>query len=64
MKNLGREFATMSEDERRRFAMQNEGGTDAGPEELDLEPPRTDEESGDQSDVTERAAGRRRDKRK
>jgi hypothetical protein len=41
MKNLGRKFATMDEDERRRFAMRNEGGSDSVPDELDLENPRT-----------------------
>ncbi len=41
MKNLGRKFATMDEDERRRFAMKNEGGTDSAQDELDLENPRT-----------------------
>ncbi len=41
MKNLGRQFATMDEDERRRFAMKNEGGTDSAQDELDLENPRT-----------------------
>lgn len=40
MKNLGRKFATMDEDERRRFAMKNEGGTDSAQDELDLENPR------------------------
>ena len=40
MKNLGRKYATMDEDERRRFAMKHEGGTDAAPDELDLENPR------------------------
>lgn len=39
-KNLGREFATMDEDERRRFAMEAEAGTDAAPTELDFENPR------------------------
>jgi hypothetical protein len=48
-KNLGREFATMDEDERRRFAMEPEGGTDAAPEELDFENPR-DEQKADPSD--------------
>ncbi|MBA3258593.1 MAG: hypothetical protein H0T68_03890 [Gemmatimonadales bacterium] len=31
----------MDEDERRRFAMKNEGGTDSAQDELDLENPRT-----------------------
>lgn len=41
-KNLGREFATMDEDERRRFAMAAEEGTDAAPAELDFESPRSE----------------------
>ena len=40
MKNLGRKFATMDEEERRRFAMKNEGGTDSAQDELDLDNPR------------------------
>ncbi|HUF34480.1 MAG TPA: hypothetical protein VMN37_00955 [Gemmatimonadales bacterium] len=44
-KNLGREFATMDEDERRRFAMEAEGGTDAAPEELDFEDPREEQDA-------------------
>ena len=44
-KNLGREFATMDEDERRRFAMAAEEGTDTAPAELDFENPR-DEPGG------------------
>jgi hypothetical protein len=47
-KNLSREYATMSEDERRRFKMKSEGGTDAAPEELVLENPRGDEETTDE----------------
>lgn len=38
-KNVGREFATMDEEERRRFAMEPEGGTDTASE-LDFEDPR------------------------
>jgi hypothetical protein len=45
-KNLSRKFATMSEDEQRRFAMEAEEGTDSAPAELDFEDPRT-EESGE-----------------
>jgi hypothetical protein len=41
-KNLGREYATMDEDERRRFAMTAEDGTDAAPAELDFENPRVE----------------------
>lgn len=46
-KNLGREFATMSDDERRRFALQ-QGGTAGGPaaedaaDELEFEDPTGD----------------------
>lgn len=40
MKNLGRKFATMDEDERRRFTLKSEGGTDSRPDEVDLENPR------------------------
>ena len=50
-KNLGREFATMSEDERRRFALER-GGTDAETEtaadELDLGDPRDEDHMGRQ----------------
>ena len=45
-KNLGREFATMDEDERRRFAMAADAGTDSAPTELDFENPR-DEPGGE-----------------
>lgn len=45
-KNLGREFATMDEDERRRFAQEAEGGTDASPDELDFDNPRDEEAMG------------------
>jgi hypothetical protein len=48
-KNLSRKFATMNEDEQRRFAMEAEEGTDAAPAELDFEDPRTEEE-GDPTD--------------
>jgi hypothetical protein len=39
-KNLGRKFATMTEDERRRFALLEDEGTTDQPAELDLEEPR------------------------
>lgn len=39
-KNLGREFATMTEDERRRFALEHPGATDELPAELEFEDPR------------------------
>jgi hypothetical protein len=41
-KNLGREYATMDEDERRRFELEAEGATDAAPSELDFEDPRNE----------------------
>ena len=59
-KNLGREFATMDEDERRRFAMAAEEGTETAPAELDLENPR-DEAGGVGED---RAVGRRQQRRR
>jgi hypothetical protein len=43
-KNLGREYATMDEDERRRFAMEAADATGAAPAELDFEDPRDDDE--------------------
>ncbi len=52
-KNLGREFATMTDEERRRFALEN-GGTAAGAEgeaaadELDLGDPRDPDKMGRQ----------------
>jgi hypothetical protein len=55
VKNISRKFATMDEDERRRFAMQNEGGTDSAPDEMELANPRESdtlnppEENGDQA---------------
>jgi hypothetical protein len=45
-KNLGRKFATMSEDERRRFALEEEEGTREHPAELDFEEPRNEENMG------------------
>ena len=42
-KNLSREFATMSEDERRRYTMEAEDGTDSAPAELDFENPREEQ---------------------
>jgi hypothetical protein len=39
-KNLSREFATMSEEQRRRFAQEESEGTDDRPTELDFEEPR------------------------
>lgn len=39
-KNLGRKYATMSEDERLRFAQEEEKGTRDRPAELDFDEPR------------------------
>ena len=46
-KNLARDFATMSDEERRRFALEEEPATgDDAPEELDLEDPRDEDRMG------------------
>jgi hypothetical protein len=45
-KNLGRKFATMSEDERRRFALQEEEGTREHPAELAFDEPRDEDNMG------------------
>jgi hypothetical protein len=45
-KNLGRKFATMSEDERRRFAAEEEQGTRDHPTELEFDEPRAEENMG------------------
>jgi hypothetical protein len=45
-KNLGRDFATMSEEERRRFALEQPEATAGAPEELDLEDPRNEDRMG------------------
>ncbi|HEX3236422.1 MAG TPA: hypothetical protein VHR41_19685 [Gemmatimonadales bacterium] len=45
-KNLGRDFATMSEDERRRFALEQPDAGETAPEELDLEDPRDEDRIG------------------
>jgi hypothetical protein len=42
-KNLGRKYATMTEDERRRFALEEEEGTRELPAELAFDEPRKDE---------------------
>ena len=42
-KNLGREFATMTDEERRRFALEHQQSDDT-PKELDLEEPRGDDQ--------------------
>ena len=45
-KNLGREFATMSEDERRKFALEEEEGSRELPAELAFDNPRDEEHMG------------------
>jgi hypothetical protein len=45
-RNLSRKFATMSEEERARFALENSGGTGDRPAELDFEEPRDPERMG------------------
>jgi hypothetical protein len=47
-KNLGREFATMSEDERRRFALEHPEKTEELPAELDFDDPRDEDKMGRQ----------------
>lgn len=56
-KNLSREFATMSEDERRRFAHEEEEGTSEHPAELAFEEPRDEANMGPQySSIREEVA--------
>ena len=45
-KNLSRKFATMSEDDRTRFALEESEGTKDRPVELDFEEPRAPERMG------------------
>jgi hypothetical protein len=45
-KNLSRKYATMSEEERLRFAQEESEGTDQGPTELDFEEPRDGDNMG------------------
>jgi hypothetical protein len=45
-KNLGRKFATMSEDERRKFALEEEEGSRELPAELAFDEPRNEERMG------------------
>jgi len=40
---MGREFATMDEEERRRFALDSKAENEEAPEELDLTEPRGDD---------------------
>jgi len=46
VKNLSREFATMSDDERRRFALEEEEGSRELPAELSFDDPRNEDKSG------------------
>jgi len=45
-KNLSRKFATMSDEERRRFALEEEEGTNDQPAELSFEEPRNEDNMG------------------
>ena len=45
-KNLGRKYAAMSEDERRRFTLEEEEGTRELPSELSLDEPRDEDRMG------------------
>jgi uncharacterized membrane protein len=47
-KNLGREFATMTEDERRRFALEHPEAADEIPAELEFDDPRDEDKMGRQ----------------
>ena len=47
-KNLGREFATMSEDERRQFALEEGGKAPDTPDTLDFDDPRNPDRMGKQ----------------
>jgi hypothetical protein len=56
-RNLGRKFATMSDDERRRFALEEEEGSRELPAELSFDEPRKEENMGEQfSSVREEVA--------
>lgn len=56
-KNLGRKFATMSEDERRRFALEEDEGTRELPAQLDFDEPRNADNMGPQySSIREEVA--------
>jgi hypothetical protein len=45
-KNLGRKYAAMNEDERRRFALEEDEGTRELPPELSLDEPRDEDRMG------------------
>jgi len=56
-KNLGRKFATMTEDERRRFALEEDEGTREHPAELAFDEPRDPDNMGQQySSIREEVA--------
>lgn len=55
-KNLGRKFATMSEDERRRFALEEEEGTREHPAQLAFDDPRDPDNMGPHSSLREEVA--------
>jgi hypothetical protein len=56
-KNLGRKFATMSEEERRRFALEEDAGTREHPAELAFDEPRDADNMGPQySSIREEVA--------
>jgi hypothetical protein len=46
-KNLGRKYATMSEDERRQFAMEEESGDQESPSSLAFDDPRDEDHMGE-----------------
>jgi hypothetical protein len=46
VKNLSREFATMSDDERRKFALEEEAGNRELPAELEFDNPRNEDRMG------------------
>jgi hypothetical protein len=56
VKNLGRKFATMSDDERRRFALEEEEGTREHPAELAFDDPRDADNLGPHSSIREEVA--------
>jgi hypothetical protein len=55
-KNLGRKFATMSEDERRLFALVEEEGSRELPTELSFEEPRDEDKRGARSSIRQEVA--------
>lgn len=58
-KNLGRKYATMDDEERRRFAMKkNEDGTDSAQADLEFDDPRTKEPGDDADEPRDQTPGR------